>query len=261
MVASAGHPPPLMMDGDGEPRLRRDARLGSAGGGALRAYEELEPDARAGRRAGALHRRAGRAPRRVARRRARAAAAAVVSAGREARHCATRIIGAMLPQRAARRRRGAAGGARAAPPDDPLEPPSGRRGDDPAHAPRARALAATRPAPRERTSRRSSLACLGGLCERDRARLRPGAGVLEVRASIVGARASSRRRARLRELAPARGSHRGRGMLLMNGLMDSVDVDSRRRRHHGRSSRGAWGPGGMSAHPPSWLTDSVGSPG
>jgi anti-sigma regulatory factor (Ser/Thr protein kinase) len=54
----------------------------------------------------------------------------------------------------------------------------------------------------------------------------PGPAALEVTASVSEEREAVIRVRDFGSWRPARGSHRGRGMVLMNGLMDSVDVDS-----------------------------------
>ena len=50
---------------------------------------------------------------------------------------------------------------------------------------------------------------------------------------------------------PPRGTHRGRGLMLMEGLTDEVEVVPKRRGHHGRAVAAARRGGGMNEQPPS----------
>ena len=176
LLCGAGHPPPLVMHGGRIGRVPGAARLGPAGGGPLRALRGGGGPARAGRVAPALHGRDRRAPRRAARRGPRAAARRGLPAGTSRpRRCATRSCGAMLPEGSASddaallvaRALTARRSARAAPPR--------RRGHDPAAPARARALA-PRGGGHDRRDRGDLARVLGGLRERDRARLRARAG-------------------------------------------------------------------------------------
>jgi anti-sigma regulatory factor (Ser/Thr protein kinase) len=71
-----------------------------------------------------------------------------------------------------------------------------------------------------------SLACSEACANAIEHAYAPGPAALEVRATIAKGNEAVIWVRDFGSWRPARGSHRGRGMLLMKGLMDSVDVDA-----------------------------------
>ena len=139
--SSAGHPPALVVTPDGSTRWLDQGVVGAGGGVRRPRLPRGRGPAPARERAGALHRRARRAPRRVDRRRAGAPRRRGGRLPRARRH-------ARGPARAGRLRRGAAGRRRRA----CAEPPPGRR---------QRRCWSGSP-PRRPRSRRCATACAAG---------------------------------------------------------------------------------------------------
>ena len=235
--ASAGHPPPLVLAPDG-PHFLEGGRSVPIGAVDPARVPRGQRRAAARRLAAALHRRPGRAPRRAAR-----ASASTrwprrpVRPGASSRRSATRVLAGVLGERE--------------PGDDVAllavrpRPVAAERSASrcPPSRSRCRACAAgwrascTRRAPRRGDLRDHAHGLRGGR-QRDRARLR-------ARRRHLRGRGEPRRRrargdgARPRHWRERRGAHRGRGLNIIEGLMDEVEVSTRAGRHGGDDAEAA----------------------
>jgi anti-sigma regulatory factor (Ser/Thr protein kinase) len=224
-LSGAGHPPPLVMRADGSAEYLD--LPGSVPLGAVRyaRYEEVEGRLEPGATLllytdGIVERRGEPLDEGLARLRA-----AVAGRDLEPQQLCDEILKAMLPE-GPTRDDAAVLVARALPLADPLEL---RLAADVDTIPPLRRVLGRwlREADASRVEiEEISLACSEACANAIEHAYAPGPAALEVHATIAAGNEAVISVRDFGSWRPARGSHRGRGMLLMQGLMDSVDVDA-----------------------------------
>ena len=223
-VVSAGHPPPLVIDGSGAARFLDAPSNVALGVTRAARYTAWECDLAGRHHDRALHRRRGRGPRRIARRGDGAAARAGRARLRDARRLLRGRGRRADRQREARRRRGASRRARRAarrPARDVLA--GALRGPRRAPPPVAGAgCAITAPTTtRSTTSPSPARRRAANAVEHAYA---PGVRTFEVDAALDEGVVTLTVRDH-GQWRSARGRHRGRGLPIMEALMDSVEVE------------------------------------